>query len=93
MPKNSSIGGKTGTADIYNSKLGRYVKGDYSLTFAGIFPIENPKLTIVVSLQKPKVDVSSTYVAAPLFAKIQESITAYWQTTPEQSSYASLGNR
>ncbi len=93
MPKNSSIGGKTGTADIYNSKLGRYVKGDYSLTFAGIFPIENPKLTIVVSLQKPKVDVSSTYVAAPLFAKIQESITAYWQTAPEQSSYASLGNR
>ena len=93
MPKNSSVGGKTGTADIYDNKLGRYVKGDYSLTFAGIFPIDEPKVTIVVSLQKPRVDVTSTYVAAPLFAKIQEGILALWQTSPVQSPYASLGGQ
>ncbi len=93
MPKGSSIGGKTGTADIYNNALGRYIKGDFSLTFAGMFPIENPKLTIVVSLQKPQKDVSSTYVAAPLFAKIQEAISALWQTSPKQNSYADFGSR
>jgi len=93
MPKNSKVGGKTGTADIYDNKTGRYIKGDYTLTFAGMFPIEKPKLIIVVSIQKPRVASSSTYVAAPLFARIQESISALWQTPSEASSLAALNSQ
>jgi len=93
MPKHSKVGGKTGTADIYDNKTGSYIKGDYTLTFAGMFPIEKPKVIMVVSIQKPRVASSSTYVAAPLFARIQESISALWQTPSEASSLASLNNQ
>ena len=93
MPKYSKVGGKTGTADIYDSRSGRYTKGDYTLTFAGMFPIDKPKLVMVVSIQKPRVASSSTYVAAPLFAKIQDGISALWQTPTEVSALATLNDQ
>jgi cell division protein FtsI (penicillin-binding protein 3) len=78
MTAGVSVAGKTGTADIFDPNQGMYVKGDYTLTFAGMVPADEPKYTLVVTLQKPNMD-SSTYVAAPLFGDITSEATALWQ--------------
>ncbi len=95
--RNSSIpgvtlAGKTGTADVYDVNLGRYVQGDYTLTFAGMFPAEDPELVMVVSLQKPHTGATSTYVAAPLFQAIGTEIVAGWDVGRPRNPLASAGN-
>src|SRR5690606_35164193 len=60
-----AVAAKTGTADIYDSDLRRYVPGDYSLTVAGMFPAARPEFVVVVMLQKPQDGSTSTYTAGP----------------------------
>ncbi len=77
-----NIAGKTGTADYYDEKLGRYIPDEFTITFAGMFPADNPKVVMVVSLQKPQTAKMSTTVAAPLFAHISQDIAALWEPNP-----------
>lgn len=77
-----SVAGKTGTADIYSPEQGTYPDGWYSLTFAGTFPVEDPKIVMVVMLQKPHPDSTSTFVAAPLFRAIGSEVVAHWGVAP-----------
>ena len=72
-----SVAGKTGTADIFDRQLGRYTDGDYALTFAGMFPAEHPRVVMIVTVQKPKLNKTSTYVAAPLFRAIGSEVVAH----------------
>jgi cell division protein FtsI (penicillin-binding protein 3) len=76
------VAGKTGTADIYSSEQGTYPEGWYSLTFAGMFPADDPRIVMVVLLQKPDPDATSTYVAAPLFRAIGSEVVAHWGVAP-----------
>ncbi len=69
MVSGISVAGKTGTADIFDSKTGTYIDGDYNVTFAGIVPANDPKITMIVTVQKPRTSGSSTVVAAPLFGR------------------------
>ncbi len=84
-----TLAGKTGTADVYSVEEGRYVPGDYTLTFAGMFPAEDPDVVMVVSLQKPAVSATATYVAAPLFQAIGTELVASWGTAPPRNPVAS----
>jgi cell division protein FtsI (penicillin-binding protein 3) len=78
-----SVAGKTGTADIYNRRLGTYPKGEYSITFAGVFPADHPRVVTIVTLQKPQVgSKTSTWVAAPLFRAIGSEVVAHWGLAP-----------
>jgi cell division protein FtsI (penicillin-binding protein 3) len=77
-----NIAGKTGTADYYDERLGRYDFDEFTLTFAGMFPADQPKIVMIVSLQKPQTAKMSTSVAAPLFADISQGIAALWQEQP-----------
>lgn len=83
-----TMAGKTGTADVFDNRLGRYVEGDYTLSFAGMFPAERPQVVMVVYVQKPKVDTSSTYVAAPLFQAIGTRAVAHWGVSPREMPVA-----
>ena len=80
--------GKTGTADVYNVAEGRYVKGDYNLTFAGMFPADEPEVVMVVSLMKPETGSTATYMAAPLFQAIGTELIANWERTPPRNPLA-----
>lgn len=51
--------GKTGTAQIYDYKLGKYTD-DVIYSFAGMFPYEDPEIIIYAASQKP---TSSRYLA------------------------------
>lgn len=78
MTPGVSVAGKTGTADIFDASQGMYIKGDYTLTFAGMVPADTPEYTLIVTLQKPSGNATSTYVAAPLFGDIISEATALW---------------
>ena len=58
------IMGKTGTAQIYDSKTGTYMVGssDYVYSFAGLYPADNPEIIIYAALKRPKNE--NTYVAS-----------------------------
>ncbi len=77
-----STAGKTGTADIYDNVLGAYTPGDYIVSFAGMFPVEQPNVVMVVYVQKPRTSTSSTLVAAPLFRAIGSEVVAHWGIAP-----------
>ena len=83
-----SLAGKTGTADVFNAQQGAYVDGDYTLTFAGMFPAEDPEVVMVVSLMKPDGDVTATYMAAPLFQAIATEVVATWNHAPPRNPLA-----
>jgi Cell division protein FtsI/penicillin-binding protein 2 len=80
--------GKTGTADIYSPEQGRYPDGWYSLTFAGMFPAEDPRVVMVVMLQQPEEGATSTLTAAPLFRAIGTEVVAHWGMAPNPDVFA-----
>lgn len=85
------VGGKSGTADVYNPNTGRYEPGDYTLHFAGMFPAKDPRVVMTVYLHKPEIGHSSTLVAAPLFSEIATEVAAAWgMPGVSSSSYVEL---
>ena len=48
------IGGKTGTAEIWDKDEKQYSNKDYFSSFATIFPIDNPKYVMVISIEAPE---------------------------------------
>jgi len=79
-----TMAGKTGTADIYDTDLNAYVPGDYTVSFAGMFPADRPEVVMVVYVQKPRTSSSSTLIAAPLFRAIGSDVVAHWGIAPGQ---------
>lgn len=53
--------GKTGTAQLYDSKNGGYLKGsnDYIYSFAGMYPKDEPEIIIYAAIKKPNVGTSN----------------------------------
>jgi cell division protein FtsI (penicillin-binding protein 3) len=87
------VAGKTGTADIYSPEQGTYPDGWYSLTFAGMFPADDPEVVMVVMLQRPKEGSTSTYVAGPLFRAIGSEIVAHWGVAPDAGPLTATASR
>ena len=68
-----TVGGKTGTAELYigGNEKNKYSDKDHIALFAGITPLNNPKLAIVVVIDQPKSKKHyGGYVAAPVFKKV-----------------------
>jgi len=73
------VAGKTGTAQKFDTELGRYSKTDYLAWFIGIVPADDPKLAIAVVLDTPKGDAhGGGDTAAPLFAEIAAAQLAHF---------------
>lgn len=76
---NVRIGGKSGTT--IKAVNGKY---DDQKTIASLyiaFPIENPKYSILIVFDEPKVNVGGTSACAPLAKKLAEEIAEYKQIT------------
>ena len=52
--KNIRIGGKTGTAEIWDIDINSYSSTDFFSSFASIFPIDNPKYVMIISIESPE---------------------------------------
>jgi cell division protein FtsI (penicillin-binding protein 3) len=61
---NYSLLGKTGTAVRFEG--GRYVKGEYTASFAALFPADNPQLVVVVKIDNPTGKYYGGLTAAPV---------------------------
>lgn len=68
-----SVAGKTGTSQRYDEDLKRYVEGQYTISFVGFAPADDPQVACVVVLDDPKAPRTELYggkVAAPIFAEV-----------------------
>lgn len=71
------IGGKTGTAQKITPGKG-YEAGKYMSSFAGMAPVDNPKITMLISIDEP--DASNYYAgqtAAPAAKQLYSDIFNY----------------
>lgn len=69
------VGGKTGTAHKLRADRKGYSQNEYRALFAGVAPISNPRIAMVVVVENPQGKYYGGLVAAPIFAKImQESL-------------------
>jgi cell division protein FtsI (penicillin-binding protein 3) len=68
------VAGKSGTAR-YNSGSG-YAAGEYSSSFVGYFPADNPQLVVFVKLDRPQGQYYGGAVAAPVTRATMEAALA-----------------
>ncbi|MDD2381214.1 MAG: penicillin-binding protein [Mariniphaga sp.] len=70
------LAGKTGTAQVATGTSG-YQKGMYLASFAGYFPVDDPKFSLIVTINNPR---GGAYyggsVAGPVFKEIAERVYA-----------------
>jgi cell division protein FtsI (penicillin-binding protein 3) len=69
------MAGKTGTAQIASGTSG-YRDRKYQASFAGYFPADNPKYSMIVVIQNPRNGYYAASTAGPVFADIAEKIYA-----------------
>ena len=80
------VGGKTGTAQVYDKKLHRYSSKRYVTSFIGFFPYPNPKYVLLVLVDEPKAPrrglLYGGTVAAPYWAEIVNRVSSYLLIKP-----------
>ncbi|MDA7742568.1 penicillin-binding protein 2 [Francisellaceae bacterium] len=80
------VGGKTGTT--HKVANGKFLPHSYNAIFAGLAPLHNPKLVIVVWIDNPKKNHFYQYggvSAAPIFASIAKNSLEYLGTPYHES--------
>jgi cell division protein FtsI (penicillin-binding protein 3) len=81
-----SVAGKTGTA--FKSIKGHYDYTKQISSFAGMAPVENPRIVAMVVIDEPQgigTAANGGYVAAPAFSKIAEDALRMLQVPPDNS--------
>ena len=69
--------GKTGSAQKIDPSTGRYSRTQFFASFTGFAPINNPAVTILLSLDSPVGQHEGGQVAAPVFKRVAEQVLAY----------------
>jgi cell division protein FtsI (penicillin-binding protein 3) len=75
--------GKTGTAQKYDDALKAYTR-QYTASFVGFTPLERPRLSIIVVLDKPKELYYGGQACAPVFRDIARQVLRYLRVPPER---------
>jgi stage V sporulation protein D (sporulation-specific penicillin-binding protein) len=70
-------GGKTGTAQKIDPATGRYSRTNYIASFVGFAPVNDPAVTVLVSIDSPVGQHYGDEVAGPVFKRIMEQVLAY----------------
>ena len=71
------VGGKTGTAQKVRN--GRYVDGEYIVSFIGFAPADDPQILVYFAVDNPKALAFGGLIAAPSVRSILESSLQYLQ--------------
>lgn len=79
-----SAGGKTGTAQKFDTTAHAYSHTKFVASFAGFAPINNPEVTVVVVLDTPWAPTIAQreggWTAAPVFHRIAQQVLEYLHT-------------
>ena len=83
--ENYRVGGKTGTAQKVGSD-GRYMSGNYVLSFIGFMPADDPKFVIYIALDHPKgVTQYGGVVSAPIARNVLKDIISIYNLKEDTS--------
>lgn len=74
------VAGKTGTALIPIE--GRYDSNQTVASFIGFFPAEDPKITMLVLVDRPRSSIYGSETAAPIFFEIARDLVNYYNIKP-----------
>jgi cell division protein FtsI (penicillin-binding protein 3) len=84
------VGGKTGTA--FKAMAGGY-GNDYIASFAGIAPISQPELVVVVVINQPGGDLyHGGEVAAPVFSRVMKGALRLLNIAPDANQSNAEGS-
>jgi cell division protein FtsI (penicillin-binding protein 3) len=75
--------GKTGSAQKIDPNTGRYSPTQLIASFTGFAPINNPAVTILISLDSPIGPHEGGMVAAPVFKRVAEQVLPYLDVSPD----------
>jgi cell division protein FtsI/penicillin-binding protein 2 len=79
---NYNIAGKTGTAQI--PVAGHYDPTNTNASFIGFFPAEDPKITMLVIINRPHSSIYGAETAAPTFFAIARDLIQYYDIEPSK---------
>jgi cell division protein FtsI (penicillin-binding protein 3) len=82
------VAGKTGTAQVPGSNGVGYLPGQYMSSFAGFLPARDPRLVIVVALDRPRSGIYGGTVAAPAFSRLARFAVAHLKIPPVTAAAA-----
>ena len=71
------VAGKTGTSQVGDYSEGENIVNEYQLAFCGYFPADEPKYSMIVSLNKMALPASGGGMAGVLFHDIVEQMIAH----------------
>ncbi|HRN96520.1 MAG TPA: penicillin-binding protein 2 [Candidatus Levybacteria bacterium] len=74
------VAGKTGTAQI--PVAGHYDPTKTIASFVGFFPADDPKVTMLVLVDRPKTSIYGSETAAPIFFDIARNLVNYYNVKP-----------
>ncbi|MFT3991451.1 MAG: penicillin-binding protein 2 [Luteolibacter sp.] len=80
-------GGKTGTAKRHNPNGRGYLANSYTVSFAGMLPVQDPAFVAIIVIDDPRTNKVARYggtVAAPVFGKIAPRIAARLNLQPTE---------
>lgn len=80
-------GGKTGTAKRHNPNGRGYLNNSYTVSFAGMMPIQDPAFVAIVVIDDPRTNKVTRYggtVAAPVFGKMAARVAARMNLQPTE---------
>lgn len=82
------VAGKTGTAQKVNEGRGRhgYAEGKFIASFVGFAPADDPRITVLVSINEPKGNHYGGVVSAPVFKEIVRQTLPYLKVPPRGNS-------
>lgn len=72
--KGIEVAGKTGTAQKIDVNTGRYAPNSYVASFAGFFPVQNPQVAFIVTVDNPRRSIWGEASAANAARQILEKI-------------------
>ena len=73
-----TVAGKTGTAQKLEPN-GRYSHSRFVASFVGFGPVPDPRFVVVVNIDEPRPLYFGGVVAAPIFKRVFERLTGYWE--------------
>ena len=88
--ENYRVGGKTGTAQKVGSN-GRYMSGNYILSFIGFLSVDNPEYVIYIAINNPKgVTQYGGVVSAPIASSVLKDIISIYNIKENKNGIPKL---
>ncbi|MBS1114621.1 MAG: stage sporulation protein [Nitrospirae bacterium] len=79
------VAGKTGTAQLIDSRTGRYSRDRFISSFVGFVPADNPKIAMIVIIYEPKGQIYGGIVAGPVFRDIADQALSYMNVPMDEN--------